>query len=91
MTGDTLAQLITTGAVMLSAIATLKGQRTIRASVSDVHDEVRTVNGLTLGNLADRDEGRRVRRDTSPGGRTASERHYVENLTESESDESDEP
>ena len=80
MTADTAAQILTAAGVLLGSVASLRGQRTIRSKVDDVHNEVRTVNGLTLGNLADRNEGQRILENVPPTQRTAAEQHYVEQL-----------
>ena len=97
MTLDALTQLLTAAGVFLGGAATLNGQRRIRdrvgdvaSKVNDVHDEVKTVNGLTLGDLADRAEGRRSEA-VDAADRTRSEKHYVENLGDALHDDANEP
>jgi hypothetical protein len=72
-------------ALVLGALITAWGQRGTRRAVREVHDEVRTGNTKTSGNLLALSEGRRIRADVPESLRTQDERHYVEQVTEDES------
>jgi len=80
----TLAALVTALATLLSVtlntVITLRGQRDTTRRLDDVHDEVRTINGQSLGDLADADEGRRIEEDIPHADRTTSEQGYVDRL-----------
>lgn len=56
----------------------------VRKEIASVHTELRTLNGLTIGELADRTEGRRIEADVKGSDQTSSERLYVEALNEPE-------
>lgn len=67
----------------VAAIAALRVHRAVTDvshAVTDVKAEVKTSNGIALGLLADRAEGRRVIADIPAEDRTASEQGYVERL-----------
>jgi hypothetical protein len=68
--------------VALVAVATFVMSLINRRTLLNVHDEVKTTNGLTLAALGDRAEGRRIQSDVAHADRTASEQHYVEQLND---------
>ena len=64
------------------------GQRAVIAQthqthqvVAEVHEQLETVNGLAVGELLDRAEGRRIQ-DIPKTERSAAEQNYVRNLEE---------
>ena len=66
---------------LIVALATLLAVILANRKIGAVHQEVRTSNGLSIGQLADSDEGRRVLETLpNPADRTASEQAYVEGL-----------
>jgi len=56
---------------------TRRGFRDVTAAVGDVHDEVKTGNHKTSGQLAALSEGRRVQADVPEAQRTEDEQGYV--------------
>lgn len=50
----------------------------VHADVSQVHDEVKTVNGLPVGVLLERNEGRAIDATVAPEDMTSSQKNYVE-------------
>lgn len=75
-----IAQLVASVATLLTAVAVLR-------KVEGVQREVKTLNGLTIGNLADRAEGRRIEADVAPEDRTIEQARYADNLASDEADE----
>lgn len=80
--GDWVLIISSLGAVITGAIAAIYAGRAHNASISNgvniekVHGEVRTLNGLTMGRLADNAETRRI--DTIPvADRTDEEKLHV--------------
>lgn len=65
-----IAQMVASVAILITVV---RGQRT-------THSLVRTMNGKTIGALADLAEGRRIELDVPADERSASQRHYVENV-----------
>ena len=64
---------VTAVAALVTSLATLVA--TLRT-----HREVKTANGLSIGKLTERAEGRRILADVLPADRTKSEQGYVEQL-----------
>ena len=61
-----------------------KETRQLRKQVELVHAQLRTLNGLSVGQLADRAEGHRVNRDVPREDRTVSDQHYSDALIDGE-------
>jgi hypothetical protein len=74
------ATLIVAVTGLVVATGARRAKREILGKVDDVHAELVTSNGLTLGNLADAGEGRRIEADVPPEDRTVAEQHYVDHL-----------
>ena len=55
--------------------------RQVATTVEHVQDQLKTVNGLEVGELLDRSEGRRIQ-DIPKTERSATEQNYVRNLEE---------
>jgi hypothetical protein len=64
MDGTLIVGIVNSVAIVIAAWLTRRGQGAIRSDVADVHHEVKTGNGETLGQLADLAEGRRVETQT---------------------------
>jgi hypothetical protein len=78
-----LTALTTALTSLLILVGTIRNKRAIGQNlraIGDIHDEVKTQNGLTMAALADRQEGRRVKKDIQKSDRTTSEQHYVDAL-----------
>ena len=78
----------------IAAIAALRVHKAVgdvKGVVTDVKAEVHTANGIALGLLADRTEGRRVLADIPAEDRTASEQGYVERLHDPPPTQDDHP
>jgi hypothetical protein len=65
-------------AVVVVGALNFCGLLLVHRRVGSVVDEVKTANGNTLAELADKAEGRRVLADVAPGDRTTSEQHAAE-------------
>ena len=58
--------------------------RRLGATVGEIHTEIKTTNGRSMGELAEEGEGRRIRADVPQADRTPGERHYVQHVDEVE-------
>jgi hypothetical protein len=81
------ATSISTGVIAFSslltavtALVTRHGQIKTQEKLEVVHQEVKTANGIALGALADRVEGRDISRNVPVEDRTTTEQHYVDKL-----------
>lgn len=83
--------VITAVAVLVATIKAAKTAKEVKADVSQVHDEVRTGNGITIAGLVDLAEGRRIRVEIKPEDRTKSEQAYVDGLERAEDELSHQP
>lgn len=86
-----LAAVITALGVFYQIVMTTRRDRRVEAKVDDVHAEVRTANGIAVGLLAERAEGRRIEADVPTADRTVSEQGYVERLNSPVDAEGDPP
>jgi hypothetical protein len=84
MTGAGFGEVLGGGGIFLTSLASLivalRGMR----SVHQVHEEVKTMNGLTIGALADLNMGRGVRSDVAPTDQTEEDRRYARLLFDHE-------
>jgi hypothetical protein len=81
MNVDDLTRLVTDIlTLVVAAIVLLRTTRT-KKTVDQVHDELKTANGLSVGKLADNAEGRRIVADIARIDRTSSEQRYVEGIS----------
>jgi hypothetical protein len=64
-----------------------KNQQYMSNQVADVHQEVKTANGLTIGALADIAQGKDIERNVAAEDRTLSEQHYVDKLDVTKAEE----
>lgn len=60
-----VASVITALSVLVTAVANARGRRTIREQIETVHDQVKTSNGRTLGELVEEAKARDVAQDAS--------------------------
>lgn len=74
-----LGAVLTPVALVVTSALTLRGQR-------EIHREVKTANGKSLGVLAESTEGRRILADVAKVDRTTSEQGYVDRLQDPEGD-----
>lgn len=75
-----IASLVTGVGLLISSIAVLRGQRQSHEKLDDVAAKVETVNGLTLGTLAERQEGRAIVEHVPETERTPGQQVYVDRL-----------
>lgn len=81
MTVDDVTRLLTDIlTLVVAALVLLRTARTKKA-VEQVHEELKTANGLSIGRLADNTEGRRIEADIDRIDRTSSEQRYVEGIS----------
>lgn len=73
--GVFFAGMLSIVTAVFAGIAAMRAGRTITVA-GQIHDEVKTMNGLRLGELADNSETRRVV-DIPPGDRTTAEREHI--------------
>jgi hypothetical protein len=80
------------GSVLITSIDTFLGRRADRRAqksrnllhqtTTNTLEQVTTINGKSLGNLADAAEGRRIVKDIPPENQTSHERQYVESIND---------
>ena len=76
-----MAAVISAVASLLTAIALLFSVITNRKNIKQVQNNIDTVNGIPIGGLMERQEGRRIQK-IPEHSRTDSEQIYVDNLIE---------
>lgn len=82
-----ISALVAAIAVLVTAIAT----PIVAVLLAKIHKEVKTANGITIGQYADRTEGRRIEAEVPVEDRTHKENLEVERLTASEAEHADPP